>query len=144
MSITRAQAEQILQYRIGGYLSDAGMTVDDSPNPWLTDPLRWALAMLGITTASIVDVTDADLAAVTAAQTDAMLDLAELRTLEAVQTNLVSVGTWVGPIKEDTSRTVDALAAIIATKRKQVAQNYGSLLVLPVDSSVRKASLAAL
>jgi hypothetical protein len=144
MSITRAQAEQILQYRIGGYLEDAGMTADDSPNPWLTDPLRWALAMLGIATASIVDVTDADLAAVTTTQTDALLDLAELRALEAVQTNLIGAETWVGPIKEDTSRTVEALAAIIATKRRQVAQNYGSLLVLPVDSSVRKASLAAL
>jgi hypothetical protein len=91
-----------------------------------------------------VDVTDADLAPVTAAQTDALLDLAELRALEAVQTNLIGAETWVGPIKEDTSRTVEALAAIIATKRKQVAQNYGSLLALPVDSSVRKASLAAL
>lgn len=138
MSITRTQAEQILQLRIGSFLEEAEMSVQDGVNQWLTDPLRWALSMLGIETASVVAVTDADLSGVQRSQVDALLDLAELRALEAVQTNLASVTTWVGPVKEDPSKFTENLAAMIQAKRTQIAARYGALLVRPLDPSAGK------
>lgn len=145
MSITRMEAEQILQRRIGAFLEETGMTVQDGLNPWLTDPLRWALAMLGVGTASVTAVTDADLSAVQRSQVDALLDLAELKTLEAIQTNYVNVTTWVGPIKEDPAKLMESLAAMIQTRRAQIAARYGALLVQPLDPGVgKRVQIAAL
>ncbi|MEY4075386.1 MAG: hypothetical protein RJA29_2743 [Pseudomonadota bacterium] len=120
--------------------------LQDGVNPWLTDPLRWALSMLGVESASVSAVTDADLSGVQRSQVDALLDLAELRALEAVQTNLVSVETWVGEVKEDPSAFTQNLASIIVTKREQIAARYGALLARPLDPSVsaKSARLIAL
>ena len=125
MTITRYEVEQVLDRRLGNFLAEASMTSDSGVNPWLTDPLRWALYMLGIETASIVTVTDVD--------------------LEAVQTNYKSITTWVGAVKEDPASFVENLASMILAKRKHVAALYGALLAHPLeqasDTTVRLVSL---
>jgi len=135
VSVTRVEVEQILHRRCGQYLTEAGMSVQDGVNPWLTDPLRWALAMLGIESASIVAVTDTDLANVTRGQVDALLDLAELRALESVLTNLTDVKVSAGPLSVNASELPDRLATIIATKRDAVGAMHARLLVAPLDGA---------
>jgi len=135
MSITRQDADTILTRRIGAYLEQANMTANGSVNPYLTDPLRWALYMLGVASASYTAVTDTDLQNVAAASVDALLDLAELRSLEAVLTNFTNVTTRVGQVSEDRSDLGDRIRTAIEDKRKRVAAIYDGLLAHPLDGS---------
>lgn len=145
MSITRIEIEQIIQLRIGRFLSETGMSVQDGVNPWLTDPLRWSLAMLGYVTASFTSVTDSDLAAVVSGHVEALLDLCELRMLESIQTNLASVDVTAGPLQEKRSQLATALAEIITERRKIYGARHGHLLDQSLsDESLRRAVLRAL
>ena len=145
MSITRVDAEQILDRRLGAFLAEAGMTSSSGVNPWLTDPLRWALSALGVESASMVAVTDDDLAALDAAKVDALLDLTELKALEAVQTNLTSVDVTAGPLQERRGQLGDRLGEMVREKRKICAARYGQWLSMPLtDDAPRRASLRAL
>lgn len=135
MTITRQDVEQVMDRRVGAAMDLAGMsTGDGNINPWLTDPLRWALYMLGYQSTSVTAVTDADLASVPATLHDAVLDLCELRALEAVRTNYVDVTTRVGQVSEDRSDYATALAALIDDKRRQVAGVYDAILVHPLSA----------
>lgn len=111
------------------------MTVEDGVNPWLTDPLRWALGMLGIQTDSIVVVSDLDLFKVMREQVDALLDLTELRLLETVLTNLVDVKVTAGPLSVNSSELPDRLTAIIADKRSSVGAMHRRFLAAPLDDA---------
>ncbi len=134
MSITRQDIEQVMDRRIGAALTLAGMTTGDGNiNPWLTDPLRWALYMLGYDATSVVSVTDSDLADVPAGAYDALLDLCELRALEAVRTNYTDVTTRVGQVEEDRSDYLTALAATIKDKRSTIASIHDDLLKHPLS-----------
>ena len=145
MTITRYEIEQILSRRIGGYLTVASMTSDSGVNPWLTDPLRWALSTLGYVTASITAVTDSDLSGVAEALTEALLDLTELRALEAVQTNLTAVDVTAGPLGERRSQLADRIGEMVTERRKVYGSRYASLLVAPLSGDAPKlASMAAL
>ena len=145
MTITRIEIEQVLDRRLGSFLAEAGMTVQDGVNPWLTDPLRWALTALGYSVASITAVTDGDLAGMAAAHTEALLDLAELRTLEAVQTNLTAVDVTAGPLGERRSQLADRLSETIAERRKVYGSRYASLLATPLSGDApKRATLQAL
>ena len=145
MTITRYEIEQILSRRIGGYLTVASMTSDSGVNPWLTDPLRWALSTLGYVTASITAVTDSDLSGVAEALTEALLDLTELRALEAVQTNLTAVDVTAGPLGERRSQLADRIGEMVTERRKVYGSRYTSLLVAPLSGDAPKlASMAAL
>ena len=146
MTITRIEVEQVLGRRLGAFLAEAGIsTIQDGVNPWLTDPLRWALSALGYVTAGITAVTDGDLAAVAAAHTDALLDLTELRALEAVQTNLTAVDVTAGPLGERRSQLADRIGEMVAERRKVYGNRYASLLVAPLSGDAPKlASMAAL
>lgn len=121
------------------------MGVQDGVNPWLTDPLRWALSMLGHATASFTSVTDDDLAPVTNDHVEALLDLCELRMLESVQTNLASVDVTAGPLQEKRSQLATALAETIAERRKLYDARHKHLLDRPLsDESLRRAALRIL
>ena len=145
MTITRIEIEQVLDRRLGSFLTEAGMTVQDGVNPWLTDPLRWALTALGYSVASIVAVDNDDCAAVADAHIDALLDLTELRTLEAVQTNLTSVDVTAGPLGERRSQLADRIGEMVTERRKVYGNRYASLLVAPLSGDAPKlASMAAL
>ena len=143
--ITRIEVEQVLDRRLGNFLAEAGMTSDSGVNPWLTDPLRWALSALGYVAASITAVTDSDLSAVAAAHTDALLDLTELRTLEAVQTNLTAVDVTAGPLGERRSQLAERLGEMITERRKVYGTRYASLLTTPLSGDApKRATLQAL
>ena len=145
MTITRIEIEQVLDRRLGSFLAEAGMTVQDGVNPWLTDPLRWALTALGYSVASIVAVDNDDCAAVADAHIDALLDLTELRTLEAVQTNLTAVDVTAGPLSERRSQLADRIGEMVTERRKVYGSRYASLLVAPLSGDAPKlASMAAL
>lgn len=145
MAITRIEAEQILTQRMAGILTEADMLADDTPSPWLTDALRWSLAALGAAPASYTAVTDADLALLDAAKTDALLDLAELRTLEIVQANLTAVDVVAGPLQEKRSQLATALGEMIAERRKVYGNRYAVWLELPLsDEAPKRARLRVL
>lgn len=146
MSITRIEIEQVVARRLGGFLAEAGMdALQDGVNPWLTDPLRWALSMLGYATASFTSVTDDDLAPVADGHVEALLDLCELRMLESIQTNLASVDVTAGPLQEKRSQLATALAEIITERRKIYGARHGHLLDQPLsDEAIRRAVLRAL
>lgn len=146
MSITRIEVEQVLARRLGNFLAEAGMdALQDGVNPWLTDPLRWSLTALGYTVASVTAVTDSDLSGVETAHTEALLDLTELRTLEAVQTNLTAVDVTAGPLSERRSQLADRIGEMVTERRKVYGSRYASLLVAPLSGDAPKlASMAAL
>ena len=119
--------------------------LQDGVNPWLTDPLRWSLTALGYTVASVTAVTDSDLSGVETAHTEALLDLTELRTLEAVQTNLTSVDVTAGPLGERSSQLPDRIGEMSAARRTVSGTRYASLLVAPLSGdALRLTGMAAL
>jgi hypothetical protein len=127
MSLTRAAVELVLIKRCGGLLAEVGfdnLTIDGS-NTDLNDPIGWALRQAGYTVANISAVVDADLTNVTTADTDQVLDLAELRTLQNISGNWAAVDLRVGPRDEKFSQFAAALEERIARKIKQVQADYG-------------------
>jgi hypothetical protein len=143
MTITRYEVEQILSRRIGGYLTVASMTSDSGVNPWLTDPLRWALTAMGYTTASYTAVTDSDLAGVADARIGALLDLTELRALEAVYSNLTAVSNKAGPLQDDYNDLARRLEKMRDNKRAEILAVHGIDLGVG-DAPPRLVGMAAL
>lgn len=142
--IRRSEVEQIVARRIGPFLAEAGMSVGDGVNGWLTDPTRWAMGMLGYATATLTAVTDDDLTFVSPGAVDALLDLVELRALETVQGNLLLVDVQAGPVRESLSQIAGQLAAMVLDKRRQVAAMHRDLLRRPLAESMREATLRSL
>lgn len=137
MSYTVAQVDGVISNRIGAYLSLANMTSEESPNPALADPILWALRMLGYTPAALDEVTDSDLE-VTHSDLDALLDLAELRALETVQTQYTRVSGALGPLREDWGELGKRLADLVKVKRDNAAAQHGRLLEQPLTPSDKR------
>ena len=127
MALLRNDVETILTKRVGAFLVAVAMN-GVYPNPALSDPMAWALRMLGLTPASYTTVVDSDLVSVSGSMVDALFDLAELRTLESVQQNLTKVTTKAGPVEERLGELGDRLLKLIPEKRKAVAAMHGPLL----------------
>jgi hypothetical protein len=145
MAITRSDVEFLLTKRLGGYLGRAEMSVGAGENPHLTDPIGWALRQLGYSQASLVAVTNSDLSPVAAAHVDALLDLAELRTVESMLTNLDEVSVAAGPVKVEWSDLRKDLLALLPKKRSAVSAMWGHLLATPLDGEApRSVRLRAL
>lgn len=139
---TVQEVQSVLTQRCGAYMAVANLSAEKGA---LVDPVRWALAALGQTPASIVAVTDADLAGIsTAAQADALLDLAELRLLETCLTNITAVTTQAGSVRQDFSDWSRTLQAVIPAKRTAIAARHGGLLALPLDAGARAVRMRAL
>ena len=100
--------------------------------------IGWAVRMLGYTTASILAPLDAEVSAVADAKVDALLDLAELRTLESILTNLNGVDLTTGPVLERLGQLPDRLAKLIPEKRKTAALQWGKYLAEPLDPTTDK------
>lgn len=83
---TRIQAEKILVRRVGVSMEYVGLdgTAVDGNNADLNDPIGFAVRFLGGTTADPSAVTSAEVEAIAADDTDALLDLAEYRTLSTI------------------------------------------------------------
>lgn len=133
MALLLADVETVIVKRVGAFMTRAGMPVAGTPNPALADPIGWALRTLGYMPASIATVTDGDLAPVVATHTDALLDLAELRTLESVLTNITTVSTTAGPVSESWGQLRTDLLTLIPRKRANVASTYGAILQVALE-----------
>jgi poly-gamma-glutamate capsule biosynthesis protein CapA/YwtB (metallophosphatase superfamily) len=119
MTITRAQMEAVLVKRCGKLLDAAdldGTTIDGS-NEDLSDPIATALRNAGYSVADLSAVADADLALVDADDTDKVLDLAELRTLESIEGNYDDVNISV----TDRSESLNQLAIQVQKKIERLA-----------------------
>lgn len=141
MAYTVAQVEGVITKRISAYLTIASMTSVSSPNTHLADPILWGLRMLGYTPAAIDVVTDSDLSSVPAAHLDALLDLAELRALESVNTRYTRVSGSIGPLREDWGELGTRLAELIKTKRENAAAQHGRLLEIPLTPTDKRTIL---
>jgi hypothetical protein len=125
VSLTRANVEAILIRRCGRLLTAAsldGTTVNGS-NADLSDPIASAVTALGGTVASRVAVADADVA--TVADVEALLDVAELRTLETALGNFDATNIQVGERREDLDQIRKGLEKAIERKQAQVERKYG-------------------
>lgn len=132
---TLAAVETVLTRRLGSLLDEAGLSVEAGPNPHLADPVAWALRALGYSVASIVDVSDSDLAPLATGHVDALLDLAELRTLEAVAGNMTAVDVTVGPVSERRGSLGDRVVKLVESRREAAQARWGGLLVQPLQDS---------
>lgn len=142
--MTLAEALTLIDDRCGALLAQARAATGDPDKPNLETCVGWAVRALGYTTASVLYPSDAEVQAVTLL--DALIDVAELRTLESIFTNLNQVNITTGPVKEDLSDLAERLGdVILPEKRKQVALAWGKHLVIPVSSenTLRKAKLTA-
>lgn len=127
MALTRAQVEAVLVRRLTKFLTQAGMAVTtDGTNADLNDPIGYAVRRMGGTVASIAAVADTDLAVISAADTDQLLDLAELRALQSIETHLVDVDVVTGPVRVSKSQLAAQIAKTIDRKATQIANDYGA------------------
>lgn len=130
MAITREQLDTIMVRRIGSLLTECNMdgTTTDGTNTDLVEPLRWALAQAGYSTASIVDVTNTDLLSVATTDLDKLLDLFELRCLESASTKFTNVDEVAGPRERKYSQLGRRLADLINDKSKLIESEHGIIL----------------
>ena len=128
MAIARASIETIIIRRAGKVMTAVGLdgTTCDGTNVDLNDPVGYGLRQLDYSVADLVNVSDADLAYVSAEEIDQLLDTAELRTLENALQNCDQVTISVGPRTENLSDLRDGLEKTITRKREHLISQYGS------------------
>jgi len=127
MALTRVISETVIVDRVGPLMSAAGMAVTVvGTNADLNDPLAWAARKVGATTANFNTVTDAELAAISDADGDDFLDLAEYRTLGSIMGNLDDVDITAGPRSESLSQLAEQ-----ARKRMEALEAHLSSIVSP-------------
>ena len=133
---TLADVEGVLHDRLGELLTVVGWPTA-SPNAKLVDPIGWALRALGYP-ADLASVTDSDVAQVPDSHLDALLDLAELRTLENLLGNYKLVSTRAGEIDQKFGELGQRLLTMLSHKRQTVAAMHGDKLVIRLGQSDRK------
>lgn len=125
MTITRANIEQEIVQRCGGLMSAAGLAVTFAgANASLNSPIGAAIRQLGGTVANISLVTDADVATVDADDLDALLAVAELRTLKNIKQNYALVDISEGPHRESLSQVIANLDSSIKALEGDILVNY--------------------
>lgn len=120
MTITRESLETILTRRTKRFMQLAQMdyTTINGTNADLADPIASALRAAGYSVADRANVADSDLAAVSANDEEQVIALAELRTLETIDSNIVSSSLSTGPVSEtfrDLTRRLEWMRAHIVT-----------------------------
>lgn len=120
LTITNATEE--LQTRLTGYLDKAIAVTGADNAPSIQSCMAWAARQIGLPPTQLRSVSDAELA--TIAMVDAFLDLAELRMLETIQTNLSDVTTQTGPVREDWNDLSKRIAELIKQKRASIAVQH--------------------
>jgi len=133
MALTRANSELLIVARVGPLLAAAGMAVTVlGANADLNGSIGKAVRSLGHSVASAVLVADADVAAVTDAETDEYLDLATLFTLEAIAGNLDDTEIRVGPRTEKLNQLAEQVERKIKRLEESMADEYGYGMATPV------------
>lgn len=126
MSVTRAQLEKLIVKRCGKLMDavDFDLTYT-GVNDDLNDPIAWAVRRNGGTVSNPISVSDADIATLADSKLDALIDLAEYRTLINVKGNYALVDIQAGPEKENLSQTVANLEQLLARKWQYIQDTYG-------------------
>ena len=126
MTLSRANVEYILEARLGPLMTKAGMdgTTVDGTNVDMADPIAWSLRQAGYSVADITAPTTAEVASA-ADDTDEILDLSELRTLENILGNLDDVDVTVGPRREALSQLADQCKSRLEAVKLKVEDAYG-------------------
>ena len=138
MALTRANVEFLIVARTGPLLTAAGMAVTVAgANADLNDPIARAVRALGHAVASAVLVANADVAAVTTAETDEFLDLCELFALQNILGNLDDVDIKVGLDSEALNQLATKVERAIERKQKVIARLYGYGLAVPTVGYIR-------
>lgn len=128
----------VVDDRVGALLAEARAATGDNSKPSVEACVGWAVRMLGYSTASIRYAEEAEVQAVATAHVDALLDLAELRTLESVLSNLTQVDLTTGPVSERLGQLPQRLADLIPKKRQIVALQWSKYLAEPLDPTTDK------
>ena len=127
MAITRAQAEQLLVSRCGPMMAAADMAITYAgANADLNDPIQWSVTELDGTVSDVTAVADADLATVDSDDQRYIADVAELRLLDNILTNLMLVTISTGP----RSQSLDQLAARLQVRRDKLEEQLDSVIGL--------------
>ena len=114
MTITRANCEVILVKRLKVLMEAAELAVTFAGlNDDLSDPLAWAMRMIGETTDDPTTTTDAELSGVAVASYDDLINLAEYRTLQNILGNLDLVDINAGPRAEKLSQLADQVRQML-------------------------------
>jgi len=125
MTITRAQAETELVRRAKKKMLLINMAVTvDGTNEDLSGPLAFAARSVGLTLASPITVTTAELAGVGDDLLDEFLDRAHLRLLNDIKGNLTLVDTTSGPFKESFGQLQDNLEKEIKRLEEKISVSY--------------------
>ena len=136
MALTRANTELLLVARTSEWLVKASMAVTvEGSNADLNDPIGYGVIQSGGTVASRVLVTSADIATVASADEEQFLDIAELRTWQNIQGNLVVTDTKIGPRDEKPGAQMTTLNGIVKRKEERIEDLYG-LGVAPLEVGV--------
>jgi len=135
---TLADVELVTKDRLGALLTEAQAATGDPNKPSVEQCVGWAVRMLGYSTASVAMTANSEVTAVSADRVDALLDLAELRTLESIVTNLTQVNLTTGPVTEALSDIAKRAAELAKQKRANVALQWGSYLATPLDPTINK------
>ena len=125
MSLTRANIEAVLIKRAGHLMTVAGMdgTTVAGTNADLGDPIAFALRQIGCSVATPASPTDAEVAALSTDDTDQLLDLAEIRTLDTILQHLLDL--------------VDTQAGARADRYSQLAAGIQARLDRAIDNARR-------
>lgn len=128
MTLTRANVDTLINRRCGALLRACGFALveESGDNVDLNDPIAWALRQCGLSVASPVAPSEAEVGAVSDALLDQFLDHCELRALQSALTRYVGVDVSA----QSESKQADQLGArierAIARKRDQIARDYGT------------------
>ena len=126
MTITRQQAEVELVRRAKKKMLVVKMLVTtDGTNEDLSGPLAYAGRAVGLTLASPITLTAADLAALDDGMLDEFLDRAELRLLENIEGNIDVVDITLGPHRESKNQLAEQIQKLIKSKRESIVATYG-------------------
>jgi len=114
--------------RLGPYLKRVGLdgTVADGTNFALRGPIQRAIWSLGLSTADPIAVLDADVAGVAGLTLERLLDVAELKALEACWGNWPEVDQQAGEERQDLSQLADRLERRIRFLSDRTAGPYGT------------------
>ena len=126
MTATRATIETLIVRRCRNLMDAVGFALTYAgANDDLNDPIGWAIRQKGGTVLNAVSVSDADVANIADADFDALIDLAEYRTLVNIKGNYALVDVKAGPYSESLSQNASNLEQLIARKWAYIQSAYG-------------------
>ena len=126
MTLTRAEAETYAVGNIAGWIGLTELSVlVDGNNSDADNPLAAAGRFVGLTLASEITVTDADLVSLASADVQKFLDVAEFYMLRKTYQNFVQVNIALGQRSESLGDAGKRMEMILAAKKDDLQKLYG-------------------